>query len=178
MIGTEGFLTDGQRSLVERLGIRIATLVAVQRRKIVQRLSQHRDDRDRGISHRWPAIACRAARRPHTDLGCLYSTARLFSDSRNIGMIGTEGFLTDGQRSLVERLGIRIATLVTVQRRKIVQRCRNIGMIGTEGFLTDGQRSLVERLGIRIATLVAGTASQDCSATSQHRDDRDRGISH
>ena len=50
-------------------------------------------------------------------------------------MIGTEGFLTDRQRSLVERLGIRIATLVVVQLRQIVQRCRDIGMIGTEGFL-------------------------------------------
>jgi hypothetical protein len=31
-------------------------------------------------------------------------------------MIGTEGFLTDGERSLVERLGVGIATLKIVER--------------------------------------------------------------
>ena len=70
-------------------------------------------------------------------------------------MIGTEGFLKNGLRSFVERLGVRIPSLLSVQLSKIVQRLTNIGMIGTEGFLPDGQRSLVERLGIRIATLVS-----------------------
>ena len=66
---------------------------------------------------------------------------------------------------LIERLGIRIATLVLVQPRKIVQRCRNIGMIGTEGFLTDGQRSLDRAARHPHSDLGRGTAPQDCSAT-------------
>jgi hypothetical protein len=35
-------------------------------------------------------------------------------------MIGTERFLMDGKRSLEELYGIRIATLITVQQRKII----------------------------------------------------------
>ena len=72
-------------------------------------------------------------------------------------MIGTKGFLTDGQRSLVERLGIRIATLIMVHVPQDCSAKSQHRVIGTEGFLTDGQRSLVERLGIRIATFMVQT---------------------
>ena len=68
-------------------------------------------------------------------------------------MIGTERFLPDRQRPLVERLGVGIATLGLVKLRQIVQRRSDIGMIGTERFLADRQRSLVERLGVGVATL-------------------------
>ena len=133
MIGTERFLADRQRSLVQRFRIGIAPLLVVQERKIVQR-------------------RC------------------------DIGMIGTERFFAYRQRALVQRLGIGIATLVVVENRKIVQRQRNIGMIGTERFLANRQRALVQRLGIGIATLVLCRAQPDCSATPQHRDDRDRAL--
>ena len=118
MIGTEGFLADGQRSLVERLGVRIATLGRSTAPQDCSAMSRHRDDRDRGISRRWPAIACRAARHPHSDLGrstapqdC--SAMSQHRDDRD------RGISPDGQRSLVERLGIRIATLVMVQRARL-----------------------------------------------------------
>jgi hypothetical protein len=69
-------------------------------------------------------------------------------------MLGTARFLIDRQRSLIQRLGVRVATLLLVQRREIVQRFRKIGMLGTERFLPDGQCSLEKRLGVRIATLL------------------------
>jgi hypothetical protein len=36
-------------------------------------------------------------------------------------MVGTEGFLKNGKRSLVERLGVGVTAFVVVKRRKIVQ---------------------------------------------------------
>ena len=79
-------------------------------------------------------------------------------------MIGTEGFLRDGQRALVERLGLGVAALSLVEQSEVVQRPRDIGMIGTERLLVDRQRSLVERLGVGVATLLPRRAQPDCSA--------------
>ena len=49
-------------------------------------------------------------------------------------MIGTERFLADRQRPLVERLGVGVATLSVVEHSQVVQRLSDIGMIGTERF--------------------------------------------
>ena len=116
-------------------------------------MSRHRDDRDRALSLGSPAIACRAARRRRSDLGFAVKHRQIVQRLSDIGMIGTERFLSDRQRSLVERLGVGVATLVIVKHRQIVQRRSDIGMIGTERFLSDRQRPLEERLGVGIATL-------------------------
>ena len=75
-------------------------------------------------------------------------------------MVRTERLLADRQRSLVQRLGVGVATLILVERSQVVQRIRDIGMIGTEGFLLDRQRSLIQRLGLGVATLILVELSQ------------------
>src|SRR5262249_61492617 len=65
------------------------------------------------------------------------------SDSR---IIGTERFLVDRQRALVERLGVGGSTLYAVKQRQIVQRRRDLRGIGTERFLVDRQRGPQKRV--------------------------------
>jgi hypothetical protein len=62
-------------------------------------------------------------------------------------MVGTERLLVDGQRAFVERLGVGVATLLSVELSQVVEARRDLGMIGTERLLVDGQRAFVERLG-------------------------------
>jgi hypothetical protein len=57
-------------------------------------------------------------------------------------MVGTECFLVDRQRSLVERFGIGVATLARIEESQIVERCRDIGMVRSERFFPDRRRSL------------------------------------
>src|ERR1700686_241555 len=52
----------------------------------------------------------------------------------------------DRQRPLVERFGLGVAALISVEPSQIVQRPRDIGMIGPESLLADRQRALEERL--------------------------------
>ncbi len=75
-------------------------------------------------------------------------------------MLGTERFLSDHQRPLVERLGVGISALAAVERSQVVQRLRDIAMVGTEGFLADRQRALEERLGLGVSALVVIDRSQ------------------
>ena len=123
-----GSATDGSGAAVgnhplhQRQSVGVAALARVELRQIVQRLSRRRDGRDRAPSRRSPATACRAARRRRSDLGRGRAAARLLSDCRDIGMVGTERLLADRQRSLVERLGVGVATLVLVELSQIVER--------------------------------------------------------
>ena len=75
-------------------------------------------------------------------------------------MVGAKCLLTDGQRSLVEQLGISIAALSSVQLCQIVQHRGDVGMIGTKRFLTHSQRPLVERLGVGVTALTTVKSSQ------------------
>ena len=47
-------------------------------------------------------------------------------------MIATERLFGNGQRPLVERLGVGVAALVEIQQTQIVQRLSDIGMVATE----------------------------------------------
>ena len=69
-------------------------------------------------------------------------------------MIGTERFLLDRQRPLVQRLGIGIATLVLVEPARLFSDLATSGWSGPSAFSRIASDSLVERLGIGIATLV------------------------
>ena len=83
-------------------------------------------------------------------------------------MVGTERLLADRQRSLVERLGLGVAALVSVQLSQVVQRLRDIGMVGTERLLADRQRALVERLGLGVAALARYSTARlfsDCATS-------------
>jgi hypothetical protein len=79
---------------------------------------------------------------------------------RNGRMAVTEHLFFDRQRSLVERLGIDVATLGIVETGQVIERCCNIRMAGTERLLPNRQRSLVEPLGVRVAALLVVEQSQ------------------
>jgi hypothetical protein len=70
-------------------------------------------------------------------------------------MVGTSRFLVDHQRLLIERFGIRVATLVVVERSQAANRRRDVGVVRTERLFSDRQRALVKRLGVSVATLAA-----------------------
>ena len=70
-------------------------------------------------------------------------------------MIGTESFFSYRQGASVQPLRIGIATLVAVERRRIVQGNRDIGMVGAKGFFADRQSALVQRFRLRIASLLS-----------------------
>ena len=55
-------------------------------------------------------------------------------------MVGSERLLVDRQRSLVERLGVGVATVTHVEHSQVVQRSRDVGMVGAEHLFFDRQR--------------------------------------
>ena len=77
-------------------------------------------------------------------------------------MLGAEGLLADGERALVERLGLGVAAGVPVEQAQVVERVGDVGMLGAEGLLVDGERALVQRLGLGVAAGVAGRAGPGC----------------
>ncbi len=60
----------------------------------------------------------------------------------DVGMLGAERLFSDRQRTLVERLGLRVGAGGTVQLGEIVERAGGVGMLGAERLLTDRQRAL------------------------------------
>jgi hypothetical protein len=62
-------------------------------------------------------------------------------------------FLADGQRTFVKRLGVGVATLISVEQSQVIEVRREAGMVGTQRSLINCQRAFVERLGVSIATL-------------------------
>ena len=64
-----------------------------------------------------------------------------------MGMVRAQYFFGDGQRALVQGLGLGIVALSPVKPRQIVQACGHIGMVRAERFLPDSQRAQVEALG-------------------------------
>ncbi len=69
-------------------------------------------------------------------------------------MLGPERFLSDGQRSPMERFRLRILPLVATDLCEIVEAIRDIRMLGAERFFSDGQRSRQEQFRLRILPLV------------------------
>ena len=89
-------------------------------------------------------------------------------------MLGAERLLADGERALVERLGLRVGAGGLIQHGEIVERAGGVGMLGAERLLADGERALVERLGLRVgagawyspARLLSEMAVSGCSGPS------------
>ena len=75
-------------------------------------------------------------------------------------MIAPERLFPNGQRTLVQRLGVGVAALAAIQRSQIVQRRCDIGMIAPERLFPNGQRTLVQRLGVGVAALAVIQQSQ------------------
>ena len=69
-------------------------------------------------------------------------------------MVGAQRFLPDGEGALVERFGVAVAALVTIQPCEIIECRTDVGMIGTPRFFNDRDRALVERLGVAVAALI------------------------
>ena len=65
-------------------------------------------------------------------------------------MLGAEHLLADGERALVERLGLRVGAGGAVELGEMVERAGSVGMLGAERLLSDGERALVERLSLRV----------------------------
>ena len=72
-----------------------------------------------------------------------------------VGMIGPSRLLDDGQAALVERLGLGVAALRTVEEGEIVERDGNRGVIGPVEAL--GERECLQRDGYSLVDL-AGQA--------------------
>ena len=77
----------------------------------------------------------------------------MLSDGADIGVVGAQRLLADGERALVERLGLGVAALGAVERGQVVERGADIGVVGAQRLLADGERALVERLGLGVAAL-------------------------
>ena len=69
-------------------------------------------------------------------------------------MVGAQRLLADGERALVERLGLGVAALGAIELGQVVERGADIGVVGAQRLLADGERALVERLGLGVAALV------------------------
>ena len=69
-------------------------------------------------------------------------------------MFGPQGFLRDGERAPVVRLGFDVLALLPVQLRQIVQHPPHVGVIGAERFLVHGQRAAIQGLGFTILALI------------------------
>jgi hypothetical protein len=59
-------------------------------------------------------------------------------------MLGAERFLSDGQRSFVERFSLLILPLVSADLSEVVEGVSDIGMLSPKPLLEDGQSLLVE----------------------------------
>ena len=57
----------------------------------------------------------------------------------------------DGERALVQRLGLGVAAGDPVEPAQDVEGDGEVGMVGAEGFLADGERAPAERLGFGVA---------------------------
>ena len=67
-----------------------------------------------------PATAYKAARPLRSDPGLGKAQAKFVERCRNIVMIGTQSFLSDRQRPLIERLGLCVAALIVVESARLL----------------------------------------------------------
>jgi hypothetical protein len=61
----------------------------------------------------------------------------------DIGVLGAKRLLANRQAALVERLGLRIATLVVVEHRQVVEAGGDLAVLGAERLLPDREAALV-----------------------------------
>ena len=53
----------------------------------------------------------------------------------DVGVLGAEGLLADGEGALVERLGLGVAAVCLVEHGQVVERVGDVGVLGAEGLL-------------------------------------------
>ena len=70
----------------------------------------------------------------------------VLTTSLRLGMIRTEGFFKDGQRSLQEWLRLGVLTMPAVEHREVTKARGRVWMVGAEDFFADRQCALEERL--------------------------------
>src|SRR5690349_8067460 len=70
--------------------------------------------------------------------------------SRDLGIIGAQGSLEDGQSASIKRLRLPITPLGLVERSQVVQTLRDVGMVWAPAFFKNGQRAEVKRFGLRV----------------------------
>src|ERR1700738_4957383 len=75
-------------------------------------------------------------------------------------MFAPERLFPNGQRTLVQRLGLGVAAFVVIEQSQTVQRSCDIGMIAPERLFPNGQRTLVQRPGLGVAALAVIEPSQ------------------
>ena len=120
-IGTQRPLSYRQRSLVERFGLSVTALIAVDGAEIVQR---RRNDQMVGAQRLFPdrqrpgfeLLGFGIALLNHVEF------TKIFQCCCNVRMIWTERFLPDCQRPLVKWLGFGVTAQIDQENGKIVQR--------------------------------------------------------
>jgi len=111
MVRAKGLLRDRQRALVERLGLRVLALGAVEQCEVVQARGDIGMVRAKGLLRdRQRALVERLGLRVLA-LGVV-ERCEVVQARGDIGMVRAEGLLIDRQRALVERLGLRVLALV------------------------------------------------------------------
>jgi hypothetical protein len=76
-----------------------------------------------------------------------------FLNLLELGMIGRERCLEDGNGALIQRLRFGVFSLLLIQPSQIVQGGRHRGMVFAERFFFNLQRTLVQRLRFSIFAL-------------------------
>src|ERR1044071_10391989 len=66
-----------------------------------------------------------------------------------VRMVGTKGFLIDGDGAPQEGRGLRDITEQRVRQPEVAEPCGGVGMLGAEGLLVDCEGALQERYGLR-----------------------------
>ena len=69
-------------------------------------------------------------------------------------VVGAKRLFHDRKRPLVERFGLVIAALSSIEQGEVAQRYADTRVIGCQHFFADGEGALVERLGIGVPSLV------------------------
>src|SRR5215470_9328045 len=82
----------------------------------------------------------------------------------DIGVLGPQRLLADGQAALIERLGLGIAALVSVQRSQVVERGTGLEVLGSKRLLSHSQYTFgdLSRLGVLTCWLRASASTAPC----------------
>jgi hypothetical protein len=87
----------------------------------------------RGPARSWSAPAAAHRIAPL----CSVQTSQVVEYDRDIGIVGAEGLLPDRQRSLEERFGLGVPSLVIVELSEVSERVGDTEMVGAERFFED-----------------------------------------
>jgi hypothetical protein len=71
----------------------------------------------------------------------------------DIGVVGAKRLLADGHRALVQRIGLCIAPLITVDLGEFVECLGNAKVLGSKHLFVNLERLFVQRRGLGVAVL-------------------------